>query len=308
MEEVSTERFELAPQGDTLRELMELSNIAEKLDKDLLLKIGQEAKQGYDYDLASRVDWERSLDEWMRLATQVREPKNYPWPRASNVKYPLLTTAAMQFAARAYPSLVPSNGQVVKSQVIGKDPTGEKLELASRVDTFMSYQLMKEMHGWEEDMDKLLIMLPVVGTAFKKTFWDPVTKQNKSCLILPKNLVVNYWTESLECSERISERMEMSPRVIEERMRAGLFLDVELQTPTAPIQPTYKDAHDNGFVPPPFDSTTPYEIIEQHTYLDLDEDGYKEPYIVTFERTTGAVLRITARYDDTTMFFNDKDE
>jgi len=214
----------------------------------------------------------------------------------------------MQFAARAYPSLVPSNGQVVKSQVIGKDPTGEKLELASRVDTFMSYQLMKEMHGWEEDMDKLLIMLPVVGTAFKKTFWDPVTKQNKSCLILPKNLVVNYWTESLECSERISERMEMSPRVIEERMRAGLFLDVELQTPTAPIQPTYKDAHDNGFVPPPFDSTTPYEFIEQHTFLDLDKDGYKEPYIVTFERTTGTVVRITARYDDTTMFFNDKDE
>jgi chaperonin GroES len=301
-------RYELVPQSESLRAIMELTNIADTLSDDDLRKIGTEAKQGYEYDLASRADWERCLDEWMRLATQVREPKNYPWPRASNVKYPLLTTAAMQFAARAYPSLVPSNGKVVKSQVIGKDPTGEKLELATRIDTYMSYQLMKEMHGWEEDMDKLLIMLPVVGTAFKKTFWDPVTKQNKSCLILPKNLVVNYWTESLETSERISERIELSPRVVEERKRAGLFLDRKLQTPVAPIQPSYKDAQTNGMVPSAFDGTTPYEIIEQHTYLDLDKDGYQEPYIVTFDRQNGDVLRITARFDDSTMFFNDKDE
>jgi hypothetical protein len=27
-------------------------------------------------------------------------------------------------------------------------------------------------------------------------------------------------------------------------------------------------------------------FIEQHTYLDLDDDGYKEPYIVTFHKDT----------------------
>lgn len=301
-------RYKLAVQSDSLRALMELTNIAEKLSEEDLQKIGAEAKQGYEYDLSSRVDWEREIDEWMRLATQVREPKNYPWPRASNVKYPLLTTAAMQFAARAYPSLIPSNGQVVKSKIIGKDPTGEKLEQATRVDTFMSYQLMYEMHGWEEDMDKLLIMLPVVGTAFKKTFWDPVTKQNKSKLILPKNLVVNYWTDSLECSERISERIEMSPRVLEERKRAGLFLNRRLGQPTNPIQPPYQQKDHEQFKPAANDETTPYTIIEQHTFLDLDKDGYKEPYIVTFDCQSGDVLRITARFDDTTMFFNDKDE
>ena len=199
-DEKDRKRYKIEPKGESLRSLMELTNIAEHLSDEDLDRIGSDCKQGYDYDLSSRVEWERGLDEWMRLATQVREAKNYPWPRASNVKYPLLTTAAMQFAARAYPSLIPSNGQVVKSKVIGKDPDGSKLELASRVDTFMSYQLMHEMCGWEEDMDKLLIMLPVVGTVFKKTFWDPVTEQNKSQLILPKNLVVNYWTENLETS------------------------------------------------------------------------------------------------------------
>jgi chaperonin GroES len=301
-------RYDLEPKGQSLRELMELTNIAEKLSEDDLSKIGEEAKRGYDYDLESRVQWERDNDEWMRLATQVREPKNYPWPRSSNVKYPLLTTAAMQFAARAYPSLVPSNGQVVKSQVIGKDPDGSKLELATRVNTFMSYQLMKEMKGWEEDMDKLLIMLPVSGTVFKKTYWDPVTQQNVSKLILPKNLVVNYWTECLETSERISERIEMSPRVMEERKRAKLFLNEDLGTPNTPIIPTYLKGGQAAFHPASNDETTPYVIIEQHTFLDLDNDGYKEPYVVTFDYDSGEVLRITARFDDSTMHFNAKDE
>lgn len=301
-------RYKILPTGDSLREYLELTNIADTLSEDDLNKIGSDAKQGYDYDLQSRNEWERSIDEWMRLATQVREAKSYPWPRASNVKYPLLTTAAMQFAARAYPSLIPSNGQVVKSRVIGKDETGEKLELASRVDKFMSYQIMHEMQGWEEDMDKLLIMLPVVGTVFKKTFWDPVTKQNKSKMILPKNLVVNYWTNSLEESERISERVEMSPRVFEERKRAGLFLNVDLGEPSTPLTQTYQTTQTEQFAPAANDDTTPYIIIEQHTYLDLDKDGYKEPYIVTFDLSSGDVLRITARYDENTMFFNEKDE
>ncbi len=307
-DEKDRKRYEVVPKSDAVRAFMELTNIATELSTDDLNKIGSDAKQGYDYDLQSRVGWERDLDEWMRLATQVREAKNYPWPRASNVKYPLLTTAAMQFAARAYPSLIPSNGQVVKSKVIGKDATGEKLELAKRVDTFMSYQLMHDMHGWEEDMDKLLIMLPVVGTVFKKTFWDPVTEQNKSKLILPKNLVVNYWTETLETSERISERIEMSPRVFEERKRAGLFLNVVLGQPSMPVEHTYDHNGHEKFQAAANDDTTPHVIIEQHTFLDLDKDGYKEPYIVTFDLSSSKVLRIAARYDDTTMFFNDEDE
>lgn len=307
-DEKNRPRYELTPVGESLRSFMELTNIAEQLSESDLNKIGADALQGYQYDLASREDWERQIDEWMRLATQVREPKNYPWPKASNVKYPLLTTAAMQFAARAYPSLIPSNGQVVKSRVIGKDPDGSKLELASRVDTYMSYQLMHDMDGWEEDMDKLLIMLPVVGTVFKKTFWDPVTKQNKSKMILPKNLVVNYWTESLECSERISERIEMSPRVVEERKRSGLFLNRKMSKPSYVVEFPFEHEAQRAMKQPATDDTTPYIIIEQHTYLDLDQDGYKEPYIVTFDSANGDVLRISARFDDTTMFLNEKDE
>lgn len=279
------------PRETPLRAMLEAINIAEKLDEDTLTKIGSDAKEGYEADCASRKEWENNVKEWTKLAIQCREEKSYPWPRASNVKYPLLSTAAMQFAARAYPSLVPSDGQVVKAQVIGKDFDGTKQDRAERVSTYMSYQLTREMKGWEEDMDKLLIMLPVVGTVFKKTYYDPIEEQPCSQLILPLNLIVNYWTRCLEECERISEIIEMSPRLLKERQNAGIFLDVDLG------QPQVSSEHRDGYLPQQ-DATTPYNMIEQHTFIDLDEDGYPEPYIVTFEEESGTVVRIAARYDE----------
>lgn len=278
-----------------LRAKIESVNLADGMDEDQLNEIGANAKAGYDADRQSRKEWEDNVESWTKLAIQAREKKTYPWPNASNVKYPLLATASMQFAARAYPSLVPSDGKVVKAQVVGKDPTGKKADQADRVSTFMSYQLMKEMHGWEEDMDKMLVMLPVVGTMFKKTYFDKVEGKNASKLVMPLNLVVNYWTKSLEATERISERIEMSARILKERQRGGVFLDIDLGAP--PSQ--------EGMNIPANDTTTPYNLVEQHTYLDLDEDDYPEPYIVTFQEETGKVLRIMARYDDKSLITDD---
>jgi chaperonin GroES len=82
---------------------------------------------------------------------------------------------------------------------------GQKLEKAKRIGMYMSYQVLNQMEGWEEDMDKLLMMLPIMGTVFKKTYYDSVKKYNCSELVLPKNLVVDYWAKSLETAERVSE-------------------------------------------------------------------------------------------------------
>ena len=282
--------------NDGFRRLIEEVNIAESLDDEKLKLIADECHKGYTQDKDSRKDWEDSAEKWLKLAKQVQEEKSFPWQNASNVKYPLMTTAAMQFAARAYPSLVPSNGQIVKAKVIGKDVDGQKLERASRVSTYMSYQIMNEMPHWEEDMDKLLIQLPVVGTMFKKTFWDPVKRVPVSMLVSPLNLIINNWAKSLKDAERISEEIEMSPRVLKERQMAKIFLDVELGEAPIP-EDSRQGAHDE---------TVPYTIIEQHTYLDLDDDGYREPYVVTFHLQTKKILRIAARFEEDGVLFDNE--
>ena len=297
MSQLATEEPE---ENDSLRKLVESTNIAEKLKEEELNTISEQCKSGFEADLLSRKAWDDASKEWTKLALQVREEKSYPWVGASNVKYPLLSTAAMQFNARAYPSLVPSGGKVVKAVVIGKDPDGEKLKKSERVSTYMSYQLMEEMDGWEEDMDRLLIMLPIVGTLFKKTYFDSSEDKLVSRLVLPTNLVVNYWAPCLEEAERISEIITISRRNVKSKQLAGVYRDIDLGEP-----PIYDDDTLNTQGGRK-DETTPWQFIEQHCYYDLDKDGYAEPYIVTFERSSGQVVRMVARFEAEDVKLSDK--
>lgn len=279
---------------EMLQKYIESPNIAKHLKQEDLDKIGTDAYDGYKSDLASRAGWEELLDKWTKLALQVSEKKSYPWRNASNVKFPLLATAAMQFAARAYPALVPSNGQVVKCRTLGFDQDGQKAARANRMSKYMSYQVMEQMEEWEQEMDKLLITLPIAGTVFKKTYFDPSKQRNISCVVMPKSLVVNYWAKSMEDLERSTEIISMSERKVQESKALKLFLDVDLSEPTGDSSRKMDTTHET--IEPQRDSSTPYTILEQHAFLDLDKDGYAEPYIITFEEQSKKVLRIVARY------------
>lgn len=242
-------------------------NIAEDLDDKQLKKIANQVVDGFDIDKDSRKPWEKDLKTWTELALQVANDKTFPWPNAANIKYPLLATAAMQFAARAYPTLVPSDGKIVKCKVIGSDPDNQKAERADRISKHMSYQVIDEMDDWEEDMDKLLITLPIAGTCFKKTYWDASKQRNCSKLVLPKTLVVNYYCRNIEEAERFTEVFYLTKRQIKERQNRGIFLDVDLGDPvidstddmTTSINKVFQ--HDTAE-----DETTPYTLLEQHTY------------------------------------------
>ncbi len=279
-------------QQEKLLEMIDKKNIAEDLTEEQLIEIGEEAVNGYDTDKGSRKEWEDNTKKWMELALQVCQKKTFPWQDASNVKFPLISIAAMQFSARAYPSLVPQTGNVVNCRSVGADPDGQKRARAIRISKHMSYQVMEQMDEWEEDMDKLLLVMAITGVAFKKVFFDPAKGRNVSRLVYADDLIVNNWTKNLQDAERITEVFYYSKRKIKEMQLQKLYLDVELGEPSAPES---KDGTTAAFSASN-DTTTPHTILEQHTYLDLDNDGYAEPYIVTVDHQTRKVLRITACY------------
>lgn len=276
-------------------------NIAEELDEEKLRTIGMDAKREFDSDERSRKDWLEDTKDWLDLAQQIREDKSFPWPDASNIKYPLIATASLQFNARAYPTLVPGDGKLVKTRIFGKDPDGQKAAQADRVATYMSWQFMHDMETWDEDMDRLFMMLPVAGLLFKKSYYSSVEDKVVSELVFAENFVVDYWTHTLEKAERYSEIIHMPERLLKARQRQGDFLDIDLGPPPMPEQPIGKSGPDYGQ-----DKSTPYKIIEQHRYEDLDDDGVMEPYIVTFHYNTGRVLRIAPNFTPEDMKMDGK--
>lgn len=281
----------------TLPEILVSDNLARDLSDDDLSTLGSQVVDSYLKDKESRYDWEERNEEALKLALQVMEEKSFPWPNASNIKFPLITIAALQFHARAYPALLPSS-EVVKCRVFGDDPKGEEASRARRIETHMSYQLMEEDEEWEDQMDKVLITQPIVGCAFKKTYYDPIKECNISENIFAKDLVVSYYTKSLDTAPRVTHVISMSNNDIQQRINSGIYLDVDLFNPYVPSQDKLQIAQDKaqGIHPQQNDTSKPYEVLEQHCWLDLDKDGYEEPYIVIVHKESKKVLRLVARF------------
>jgi chaperonin GroES len=146
----------------------------------------------------------------------------------------------------------------------------------------MSYQLLEEMDGWEEDTDRLLVMLPIAGTVFRKTWFNPIKGKNDSEIVTADKLVVNYWAKPLDACPRVTQVCEYYPHEVLERFRSGAWREFNIG-----ISP----AADN-------DDDAKHEFLEQHRLWDLDEDGYPEPYVCTVHKETGKVVRVVARFDE----------
>lgn len=300
---------------DWLMQALQSKNIADLLDDQQLANIGQKVLKELEIDKGSRSEWDKTMRDAMDLAMQVAKDKTFPWPNAANVKYPLLTVAAIQFNARAYPAIVPGK-DIVKCKVNGDDsgimdavigpdgqpvmtpegipqmqvvvPPGSKQARATRVGHHMSWQLSEEMEEWEEDTDRLLTVLPITGTVFRKSYFDSGAGKNCSQMVLPNKIHVDYKAQSLDRAPRVTHEFGLYPYQIQERIRSGIFIDFNY------------DAKGE-------DEDAEQIFYEQHRRLDLDEDGYSEPYIVTINEE-GKVCRIVARFDQDGVQLNQSGE
>jgi chaperonin GroES len=186
---------------------------------------------------------------------------------------------------------------------------GEKQKRADRIGEHMSWQLLEEMPEWEPQTDLGLHQMPVCGGFARKSFHDPLLGRNRSLLVSLMNLVWNYHAPSFELAPRHSEKLLVYPHQITENERYGadepdddedaddgmwIHYDYGPGGAGEGMRFNYDDAVQSG---DQADPDAPHFFIEQHRRLDLDEDGYPEPYIVTVHHRSAKVVRIVARYD-----------
>jgi chaperonin GroES len=316
--------------GKLLKLAQSVGNIADAMSEQLLTELGAKVVDGYSKDKTSRKDWEETAEEMLALASQdgKTEPKTTPWANASNVNVPLLTIACLQFNARMYPAAIkgdeailckvigqdngqpvtapnPKSGQIQPVPQMGPDgqpildaegklqpqwkvPPGFKASRARRVSEYLNTVVFYRMDAWEADTDALLVQLPNIGCAFRKVWFDP-DKGAQSAMVSALRLVVNQNVRSLSAAPWVTEEIpDVFPHEIRCKMREGRYRDVELG-----ITP---DEDDKGRL-----------LLEQHRWIDLDEDGYEEPYIVTVDKESATVLRIEANFSERDITWNEKD-
>src|SRR6202789_442446 len=288
--------------------ILSSSNLVDHMDHEDVKKVGELIRKNYEADKQSRADWEDRYADAEKLVMQLAEEKSFPWSGASNVRFPLLTIAALQYHARAYPALVRGT-QPVSCRIIGDDPQGTKAARAKRVSQHMSFQIMEEDSQWEDATDKALIVQAIMGCAFKKTFDSSSLHHVRSELVMPKDLVIPYHAKSLELAPRLTHTICLSQDEIEERIRRGLFTrpknedapgdsDIPMPREQVPVGVIgYAENDINGIQPAGTDEDTPMLFLEQHMWLDLDGDGLREPYIGFVRHDDGTLYRLVGRFE-----------
>lgn len=283
------------------RNAINSDNLCGRFSDQDLSSISGWVLENYQQDLSSRADWERRMQRGLDLAMQLQKAKSFPWPGSSNIAFPLVTIAALQFHSRAYPAIINGNS-VVQCKVAGPDPQGTGRARADKISTHMSWQVLEQDEAWEEQTDRGLLYGAIAGTWYKKTYYSDLLGHNVSEFVSGLDLVVNYWAKSIETARVKSHVIPMDRNTIYTRCKTGVYRDitdadwfnaVQINPPATPSSA----AEDNraGVRPAQPTEATPFTIIEQHCWMDLDQDGYEEPYIVTVDRESGECLRIVLR-------------
>lgn len=284
------------------KDMMDAPNLTDRFSKEDLTTIGTAVWEGYQRDVSSRSAWYRRMETAMNLAMQIQKEKTTPWPNAANVIFPLVTIAALQFSARSYGNII-QGVDVVRYRVVGDDTSGDVQSRADRISKHMSWQVLEQDSSWEEQHDRLLINLAIVGCNFVKTYYSPARGHNVSELVMARDFVLDYYAKSVEAAARKTQIVPLFRNEIYEGVKSKIFNEVldeawfNQPAVVAPQQPITQTDNRQGIAPPPPDGDTPFQTLEQHRLFDLDHDGYAEPYIVTIEASSRAVLRIVARVD-----------
>ncbi len=306
-----------------INNINDYDNIAEKLDDKSRRELADQLIEIYNADEISGEKNREKIKKIVKLAKMMGEEKNYPFPKASNVIMPIIAEAAIGFGSTAYPGIIRDdsivipkiigndNGKPVLNQngepMINEDGTpkmqdvGIKQERGERVAEFMNWQLFENIDNWQEEVRKLCYCLPIVGTLFKKIFYDILNKKVSATLIFPDKIIVNAHAKG-DRYTTVTEIIDLSKQEVKEKIRTGIYLEVDYFKGSE--EEEYKDRviPGEGVEDKIIDIMETYEFLEIHCWVDLDNDGLGEPYIITMSRDTKKIARIVARFtkDDIT--------
>ena len=271
------------------------SDLSADLDEEELQDIATDVIENFNADKDSRSEWESMFERGFDLLGLKLEEGSEPFQGACTAVHPLLIESAVKFQSKASGELFPASGPV-KAQILGA-ATPEKEMQANRVQNFMNFQLTEQMPEYFDEFERMLFHLPLIGSAFKKVYYNATLKRPVSEFIPIDQFYVSYYANDLRNADRYTHVIQKSPVDMKLDMMSGVYKDIELPEPAQLSASGFASKIDNILgLSPSYDSDPQYVILEQHCYLDLEEEGVPCPYIVTVEEQSRQVLSIRRNY------------
>ena len=272
-------------------------NLAEDMDEGDLQLLSEEILDMIQGDLDSRKEWEKTYKEGLELLGLQIDERTEPWDGACGVYHPILAESVVRFQSETILETFPASGPV-KTKILGK-VTPAKEQAASRVQEDMNYELTEVMVEYRNEHEKLLWSLPIVGSAFKKVYFDPSLGRQTSIFISAEDIIVPYGATDLFSAPRITHRMRKTPNQLRKLQVSGFYRDIDVEEPPRNVTEIQKKKDEEMGVNIVDDDR--YLLYEVHIDYDLpgyeDDDEIALPYVVTLA-STGEVLSIRRNWNE----------
>ena len=280
------------------------ANLAEYLDDDYLFSLANDLVHDYDNDRNSRKDWEDTYKDGLDLLGLKYDDRMEPWPGACGVNHPLLLEAVVRFQAEMITETLPAAGPV-STEIFGKQ-TPDKQAAAERVAADMNYQIMKRMPEFRNEQERTFWAQALIGSAFKKVYFDPTLGRQTSVFIPAEDFVVSYGTSDLASCPRATYVMRKNHNELRKLQVSGFYKDVELEKPAKHTE-KIQDAKDKeGGYSAIYDDR--HILLEM--MVDLDLEGFEDldemgepteialPYVVTIEKSSMEIIGIRRNWKE----------
>ncbi len=269
------------------------ANLADVVDRGTLNSVVTDLIEKVRLDKEAREKRDKLYEEGLKRTGLANDaPGGATFSGASRVVHPVLIEACVDFSARVMKEIFPPAGPV-KSKVVGRQDIS-KLDKAQRKTDFMNWQLTELLKEFRGELEQLSTQLPLGGVQYLKFIWDDRLRRPVTEFIPVDDMVLPFAATNFYTAERRTHIQYLTEQRYRERVRSGMYLDVDLPAPDDPEYSRSEQANQKieGKTATSYNEDGLRTVLEISITLDIEKEDDWRPYIITIDKSTERVLSL----------------
>lgn len=288
--------IKLENQEDEQRNSAHFANIIDDVDQGVLSDIIQDLLDKVERDKEAREKRDKQYEEGLRRTGLGDDaPGGAQFTGANKVVHPMLVEACVDFSARVMKEIFPANGPV-KTKIHGIHDKSKTLKAQRKAD-FMNWQLTEQMPEFRGELEQLSTQLPLGGGQYLKMFWNAQYKRPQSEFIPIDDVYLPFAATNFYTAERKTHVQYITKMEYHKRVKAGMYIDVDLNYAGDPDFSQASKANDKieGRKETSYNEDGLRTVFEIYAHLDFG-DGI-EPYIISIDKSSGKGLALYRNWE-----------
>jgi chaperonin GroES len=304
LDEATVEEVEDLPDGGAIVRLSDedeeedesdhLANLAETMPEPELARLASQFLDLISKDAQARKKRDEQYEEGLkRTGLGDDAPGGAEFEGASKVVHPMLTEACIDFAARSMKEIFPPGGPA-KDNVLDP-PTPEKIAKAERKTRLLNWQMTVQSPDVRAELEQLMTQVPLGGSQYLKVGWDHDRNRPTFMFVPVDDMLLPFAATNFYTSQRKTHRQYLTQLDFEQRVKKGMYRDVDMSPAGMTPEPTLSGAANDkieGREETTYNTDGLRIVFEIDVLIDLDNGDGLAPYLISIDKPSGKVLSI----------------